>query len=962
MLLAAGALLALVGMPARAATVTILSETFEGFFPADNGWTRTGSPGWDDMFYRAYAGSKSAWCADTALFPPGPYAANMSAEMIYGPFSLSDAISGSITFRAWMDTESDFDYLKYMVSTNGSNYYGYQSSGSSGGSWSSKSIDLTNVPTIGNVCGQSQVWLKIKFTSDSSVQYEGAYVDNILIQKTTGSSAADLYDDGEAYRSFSPQTVTPGVTSFTVSTDIRNGGGSSADAFDVEFRASTNTTISASDYLIGSDFISSIAAGDWGTASWSGTFNPSPTIPAGTYWVGWIIDAGDFVVESNEGNNTAYKTGYQLTVPPPPQASDLEPINLSASPLTLGAGEAISFGYAIYNNGPDSATGNVTVERYLSTNAIISVSDTLLASGNISPNGLLPGQSISSATLSVTIPSGTAPGSYYFGLLITPEASIGDTNTSNNYVSVPITVTATPPDLYDDGEPFRSFTPQTVTPGVTSFTVSTRVRNGGGSSADAFDIDFYASTNTTISTADYLIGSDFISTIPAGGSATASWSGTFPSSIPAGTYWVGWRIDAGGFVVESNEGNNTAYKTGYQLSCSVVPPVTADSFAANPSGIDSGQSSTLTWTTSNATSVSISGVGAVSADGSTTVWPSATTTYTLTANGTGGPVTRQVTVTVNPPSVTIDSFVASPTSITSGQSSTLSWTTSNATSVSIDQGIGTVSADGSTTVWPTSTTTYTLTADGTGGPATRQVTVTVTAALPTNPNPNNGASGVSISTNLSWSDGGGATSYRVYFGTDSTPDSGEYKKEQTSTTYDPGTLSYSMTYYWRIDAKNSDGTTTGDVWSFTTELEPGTVAWPSSSRDFGTVVVGSSQNYIFYLDHISGDTSVSGTIGVSGSGFSVSGGGSYTLAPGDPKHAVTVQFAPTSEGSKSGTLSASGGGDPSVSLSGTGENPPSSSSGDCTPSGSAGAASALACLVPRACAAAALRRRRKAAG
>ena len=86
----------------------------------------------------------------------------------------------------------------------------------------------------------------------------------------------------------------------------------------------------------------------------------------------------------------------------------------------------------------------------------------------------------------------------------------------------------------------------------------------------------------------------------------------------------------------------------------------------------------------------------------------------------------------------------------------------------------------------------------------------------TNPSPANSSTDISISPNLSWSDGGGATSYKVYFGTDSTPDSGEDKGYKTVTTFNPGTLQYSQTYYWRIDARNSIGTTTGDLWSFTT--------------------------------------------------------------------------------------------------------------------------------------------------
>ena len=86
-----------------------------------------------------------------------------------------------------------------------------------------------------------------------------------------------------------------------------------------------------------------------------------------------------------------------------------------------------------------------------------------------------------------------------------------------------------------------------------------------------------------------------------------------------------------------------------------------------------------------------------------------------------------------------------------------------------------------------------------------------------NPTPSNGATGVSINQQLSWKDGGGATSYDVYLGTDPTPDSGEFKGNRSSTNYNPGGLNSNTTYYWRIDSKNDCGTTTGDVWSFTTE-------------------------------------------------------------------------------------------------------------------------------------------------
>ena len=61
-----------------------------------------------------------------------------------------------------------------------------------------------------------------------------------------------------------------------------------------------------------------------------------------------------------------------------------------------------------------------------------------------------------------------------------------------------------------------------------------------------------------------------------------------------------------------------------------------------------------------------------------------------------------------------------------------------------------------------------------------------------------------------------ASSHDVYFGTDSTPDASEFKGNQSGTTFNPGTLTAGTTYYWRIDHVNAQGTTTGDVWSFTT--------------------------------------------------------------------------------------------------------------------------------------------------
>jgi len=79
-------------------------------------------------------------------------------------------------------------------------------------------------------------------------------------------------------------------------------------------------------------------------------------------------------------------------------------------------------------------------------------------------------------------------------------------------------------------------------------------------------------------------------------------------------------------------------------------PAPTASLTANPASIQAGQASTLSWTTQNATSVTLEGIGKVGPSGSQTVFPKASTTYKLTATGDGGTqeATARVTVTAAP--------------------------------------------------------------------------------------------------------------------------------------------------------------------------------------------------------------------------------------------------------------------------------------------------------------------------
>src|SRR5207253_1004737 len=104
-------------------------------------------------------------------------------------------------------------------------------------------------------------------------------------------------------------------------------------------------------------------------------------------------------------------------------------------------------------------------------------------------------------------------------------------------------------------------------------------------------------------------------------------------------------------------------------------------------------------------------------------------TYNVTPTGSATDVSTWILSGSTPVSTPrILSFGAVPPTIRPGQSSTLSWTTSGATSVIIDNGIGAQPASGSVTVIPSTTTTYTLTAMSGSLSATAQATVTVLTA------------------------------------------------------------------------------------------------------------------------------------------------------------------------------------------------------------------------------------------
>lgn len=183
--------------PGAAGWVTIMSENFEGSFPA--GWTvfDNDSDGglytWAKRACRPFAGGYSGWAvggsAGAGLACGSNYPTDVESLMVYGPFSLADASDATLSFRYWLNSEAGWDDLWVTASIDGNDFYGNFTSGVSDG-WKSAAFDLTDVYTLGDLTGRAQVWIGFIFTSDGSITYaEGAYLDDIVLTKYTGGAA-----------------------------------------------------------------------------------------------------------------------------------------------------------------------------------------------------------------------------------------------------------------------------------------------------------------------------------------------------------------------------------------------------------------------------------------------------------------------------------------------------------------------------------------------------------------------------------------------------------------------------------------------------------------------------------------------------------------------------------------------------------------------------------------------------
>jgi subtilase family serine protease len=322
-----------------------------------------------------------------------------------------------------------------------------------------------------------------------------------------------------------------------VSDTTINQGTDAVGASATRFSLSPNALLDAGDALFAAGRpVPALAAGASSSGSTSLTIPSS--VGTGTYYLFAKADGDGTVAEAQETNNASFKS---ILIGPDLVVSSLTAPGEAAPGDTLGVTDTTA-----NQGGGDVSPSSTTF--FLSGNYMLDAGDTPL-DGSRTVGTLAAGTSNAGST-SLTIPTGTAPGTYYLIARADGGGGIVETSETNNTRSRSIRVG---PDLVVS---YASLPTSSIQAGATA-TVSTTVRNQGTGMAAPSTIRFYLSSNGTLDGTDILVsGSRDVPALGADLTSTGSTVITIPADTPVRTYYVLAIADADGTVAESSDTNN----------------------------------------------------------------------------------------------------------------------------------------------------------------------------------------------------------------------------------------------------------------------------------------------------------------------------------------------------------------------------------------------------------------------
>jgi uncharacterized membrane protein/N-acetyl-anhydromuramyl-L-alanine amidase AmpD len=384
--------------------------------------------------------------------------------------------------------------------------------------------------------------------------------------------------------SISPNPVAAG-SSITVSYTIKNQGAASAGASQtkIQIKNSSGTQVTAPTFSEGS-----LSAGS--SANRSRTVTIPSGSAAGTYTAYVILDNLSQLNQSNTANDLTPGVNFSVTAPVL-QCDIVVQGTPGISPNPVTAGNDITVSYTIKNQGAGNAGTSQTKVQ------IKNSSGTQITAPTFSEGSLSAGAS-ANRSRTVTIPSGSAAGTYTAYVILDNLSQLDESNTANDLtpgVNFSVTAPVLQCDIVVQGTP--GISPNPVTAG-NDITVSYTIKNQGAGNAGTSQtkIQIKNSSGTQVAAPTFSEGS-----LSAGASANRSRTVTIPSGSAAGTYTAYVILDNLSQLDESNTANDLTPGVNFSvtapvLQCDIVVQGTP---GISPNPVTAGNDITVSYTIKN---------------------------------------------------------------------------------------------------------------------------------------------------------------------------------------------------------------------------------------------------------------------------------------------------------------------------------------------------------------------------
>ncbi|MCA8972244.1 MAG: hypothetical protein KDC95_20820, partial [Planctomycetes bacterium] len=363
---------------------------------------------------------------------------------------------------------------------------------------------------------------------------------------------------------------------FSLTAHIDNAGEVASAATTVRFVLSDDDTVSTNDTLLGTGQLPALAAKAMTTVKIDAT--APAVLPTGTCYVGFEIDPGRLVKEQTRANNTnvrSVKCSNQAPLP------NLVPVLFTVGTTNLVAGRPVQLDLVVRNDGFVTSLPT-RVGFYLSDDATISTTDTLLETGDLA--GLIPTAELR-VTRTPSMPPTLKTGACWIGVFVDDQNLVPETSESDNTDARAATCTALPDLVASNMQ--ASTTAWNANDRVT---LTTSTANRGGAQSVEVSVAYYLSDDAIIDGRDTLLYTTTFAPLAATGVRTLKHSVTIPTSVASGTCYCGVVLDRFDAMVEIDENNNTAAVRG---TCTALPDLVCQNLEVLDTKLTAGTSTSV---------------------------------------------------------------------------------------------------------------------------------------------------------------------------------------------------------------------------------------------------------------------------------------------------------------------------------------------------------------------------------